>query len=158
MTQNTFTIVTNDLNGTLRSTIFASRALLVANVEPMPYEADVTADHRNQTAKRGSALKVTLQDFQDGDFVVRSVVNGSRRKFEILQGAVPASLVAQLPEFADIAENHFIVPASAVSEEGLVETNGLEQRAQFASGVINDIVVLTDGQALVDFPGAVRVN
>lgn len=176
MTQNnsTFTVVTKDRNGALRRSIFVSRATLVVNAERVRYEGDVPAD-RSQVEERGVAVKVTISALQPGDFVVGSVCNGGRRSFEVLAGAVPAALVAQLPEFADIAENRFVVPADAVSEEGLVNTAGLTVREQFVAGVkqvenfgeptlaelrerANDVVVLTNGPTVVEFPGAVRVN
>ncbi len=143
MTQDktTFAVVTKDHMGALRSTIFVSRQSLVANVEPMLDDAERTGS------------KVTINPLQPGDFVVRSVRNGRRRKFEVLAGAVPVALVAQLPEFADLDENRFIVPASAVSEEGVVATAGLAVRQQF-----DDVVVLTDGAEVVEMPGATRVN
>lgn len=75
----------------------------------------------------GYAVKVTANDqLQDGDFVVRSVRAGSRRKLEVLFGVVQASVVRALPEFASIEEN---------------------EKESFAEG---DIIWLTDGNELVN--------
>lgn len=74
----------------------------------------------------GYAVKVNANDLKDGDFVVRSVRAGSRRKLEVLAGVVAASVVSALPEFASIEEN---------------------DKESFAEG---DIIWLTDGNELVN--------
>lgn len=150
MTQDktTFAVVTRDHMGALRSAVFVSHADMIANVEPMPNEGD----------DRTTGIKLTVKQVMPGQFVVRSVLNGRRRKLEVLAGAVPAALVAPMTEFADIEDNRLVVPASAVSEEGVVAVEGLAVREQFAAGLVNDVVVLKDGATLVEMPGAIRVN
>lgn len=83
----------------------------------------------------GYAVKVTVNDqFGEGDFVVRSVrYDGSRRKLEVLFGAIQASVARSIPAFASIEEN---------------------DKASFASG---DIIWLTDGDELVIPSDAVTI-
>ncbi len=133
-------VVTMDHFGALRSAIFASRPGLV-KTEPLQHDT-------------GRAVKATISGVGEGDFVVRSVKAGPRRTFHILAGAVPAVVARDIPGFASIVDNHFIVPASAVSESGEVAMAGLKARTEFGAG---DVIALEDGDSVVDFAGAVRV-
>jgi hypothetical protein len=83
----------------------------------------------------GYAVKVTANDqLKDGDFVVRSVRYGSRRKLVVLFGRVDASVVRSLPEF-DSAEE-------------------MNARESFAEG---DTIWMTDGNELVNVANAVTL-
>ncbi len=156
MTQNlTFPVVTSDANGKLRSELFASRPDLVTRVKPLDYEADRQADPRQQPDLRGTVVKVTISgELQSGDFVVRSVVNGNRRKFEVLAGVVPVALLAQCP-VADIAENKYFDWKNVVADDSYTPTCPIDA---FTAGSKTDVIYLDGGDSVVPFPGAVRIS
>lgn len=142
MTQSTIIpVITNDHNGKLLSSIFASREGLVAT-EPLEHET-------------GKAVKATIAGVGEGDFVVRSVRAGKRRSLSILAGAVPAAVAENIPGFASIVDNRFHLTADAIERNGDVMTESLEARTMFQTG---DVIVLEDGDEVAEMVGAVRVS
>ena len=124
MNTNVISVVLKDANGRLRSGIFASRADLV-QTSPTEHET-------------GIAVKATIGQMNEGDFVVRSVKSGKFRKMVVLAGQVPVEIARSIDGYAATDEN---------------EMNGDQPRATFRMG---DFIVLTEGQTVVPFPAAVQ--
>jgi hypothetical protein len=125
-------VVIKDACGALRSRIFASRDGLV-RIQPLEHDT-------------GIAVKAVIADnaLSPSDYVVRSVRAGSRRKLEVLAGALPFGVASALPEFRDIDENNFFQFAD----------EALAARTEFGAG---QSVVLADGNTVVEIEGAVSV-
>lgn len=134
-------VVTFDHDGALVSGIFASRQGLVNTAK---------LDHET-----GKACLATIVGLEPGDYVLRSVRSGKRRSIQVLAGSVSVAMARTFPGFAPIVDNQCIVPAHAVSDCGQVDEAKLQERAQFTVG---DVIVLTDGDALSEIAGAIRVH
>lgn len=142
MTQFTnIPVITSDHGGKLVSALFASRETIVSTT-PVEHET-------------GKAVMARIGGLGEGDFVVRSTRSGNRRSFHVLAGAVPAVIARNIPGFASIVDNRFIITDDAVLPNGDVNTDGLEARTMFNAG---DVIVLEDGTQLAELVGAVRVN
>ncbi len=142
MTQFTnIPVITSDHGGKLVSALFASRETIVSTT-PVEHET-------------GKAVMARIGGLGEGDFVVRSTRSGNRRSFHVLAGAVPAVIARNIPGFASIVDNRFIITDEAVLPNGDVNTDGLEARTMFNAG---DVIVLEDGDKLAEMVGAVRVN
>ena len=140
MTQN-IPVITSDHGGKLASALFASRESIVKTT-PIEHET-------------GKAVIASISDVRDGDFVVRSIRSGNRRSFHVLAGAVPAAIAQNIPGFASIVDNRFIITDDAVLPNGDVKTDSLDARSMFYTG---DVIVLEDGDQLAEMVDAVRVN
>jgi hypothetical protein len=134
-------VITSDHGGKLVSALFASREAIV-NTTPVEHET-------------GKAVMATINGLGEGDFVVRSTRSGKRRSFHVLAGAVPAVVAKDIPGFASIVDNRFIITDDAVLPNGDVNTDGLKARTMFGEG---EVIVLDDGDHLAEMVGAVRVN
>ena len=127
---NVIPVVTKDHNGALRASVYANKTGIVLRTEALEYDT-------------GLAVKLMVGEVNQGDFVVRSVRAGKRRKIEVLAGVVPVELARQVPGFADVHDNKFV-------DEG-----GNTARTEFGTG---DCIVLDNGDNVAEMAGAVRIE